>query len=270
MRRAFARGLKSLPELDSRRLWEVQATAISNLEKSLRDDRPRALVQMATGSGKTFTAANISYRLIRHAGAKRILFLVDRSSLGEQAVYIIKTAITEGGSRIETGEFAGYRDRMTRKLRWEAVDEPIEYTATQLDRAVVAVDDSRCRCQGRRVRGSASQERRGREVWRRPEPVVHAPSLKAAITQLRDLSKANAGRSSQEALVANLVLLRAYGVDDEILDLVVEMVLAQNVDEETTAALNYLASGFLPALLTFEEERALGAVRPPTRARSPR
>jgi superfamily II DNA or RNA helicase len=185
-------------------------------------------------------------------------------------VYVIKTAITEGGSTIETGEFAGYRDRMTRKLRWEAVDEPIEYTATQLDRAVVAVDDSRCRCQGRRVRGSASQERRGREVWRRPEPVVHAPSLKAAITQLRDLSKANAGRSSQEALVANLVLLRAYGVDDEILDLVVEMVLAQNVDEETTAALNYLASGFLLALLTFEEERALGAVRPPTRARSPR
>ncbi|MGD1057708.1 MAG: DEAD/DEAH box helicase family protein [Solirubrobacteraceae bacterium] len=69
---SFRARLKSLPELDSRRLWEVQATAISNLEKSLRDDRPRALVQMATGSGKTFTAANISYRLIRHAGAKRI------------------------------------------------------------------------------------------------------------------------------------------------------------------------------------------------------
>jgi type I restriction enzyme R subunit len=291
---SFRARLKSLPELDSTRLWEVQATAISNLEKSLRDDRPRALIQMATGSGKTFTAANISYRLIRHAGAKRILFLVDRSSLGEQAklefdkfdvpdtqrkfpaeyniqhlksdtveptsrvcistiqrifwilrgedeemdeetdehsvyelpvsqpvkveynpalppdafdviivdechrsiygvwrqvleyfdahligltatptkqtygffrqnlvmeyshelavadgvnvdfsVYIIKTVITEGGSRIETGEFAGYRDRMTRKLRWEAVDEPIEYTGTQLDRAVVAEDQIR-------------------------------------------------------------------------------------------------------------------------------
>ncbi|HYM90560.1 MAG TPA: DEAD/DEAH box helicase family protein, partial [bacterium] len=290
----FRARLKSLPELDSTRLWDVQATAISNLEESLRDDRPRALIQMATGSGKTFTAANISYRLIRHAHAKRILFLVDRSSLGEQAklefdkfdvpdtqrkfpaeyniqhlksntvdstsrvcistiqrifwilrgeegemdeetdehsvyelpvsqpvkveynpalppdafdviivdechrsiygvwrqvleyfdahlvgltatptkqtygffrqnlvmeyshelavadgvnvdftVFIIKTAITEGGSRIETGEFAGYRDRMTRKLRWEAVDEPIEYTGTQLDRAVVAEDQIR-------------------------------------------------------------------------------------------------------------------------------
>jgi hypothetical protein len=87
------------------------------------------------------------------------------------------------------------------------------------------------------------------------EPVVHAASLKAAITQLRDLTKVNASRSSQETLAANLVLLRAHGVDDEVLDLVVEMVLSQNVDEEMTAAVNYLASGFLLALLTLEEER---------------
>jgi hypothetical protein len=94
------------------------------------------------------------------------------------------------------------------------------------------------------------------------EPVVHASSLKAAITQLRDISKANAGRSSQEALVANLVLLRAYGVDDEILDLVVEMALAQNLDEETTAAINYLASGFLLALLALREEGILRSFHP--------
>jgi hypothetical protein len=88
------------------------------------------------------------------------------------------------------------------------------------------------------------------------EPVVRAASLKAAITQLRDLTKVNASRSSQETLAANLVLLRAHGVDDEVLDLVVEMVLSQNVDEEMTAAVNYLASGFLLALLTLREERA--------------
>src|ERR1039457_5893289 len=41
-------------------------------------------IQMATGSGKTFTAANICYRLIKHADAKRVLFLVDRSNLGRQ------------------------------------------------------------------------------------------------------------------------------------------------------------------------------------------
>ena len=40
---------------------------------------------MATGSGKTFTAVNAAYRLLKHAGAKRILFLVDRANLGKQA-----------------------------------------------------------------------------------------------------------------------------------------------------------------------------------------
>jgi hypothetical protein len=79
--------------------------------------------------------------------------------------------------------------------------------------------------------------------------------LKTAIAQLRDLTTVNANRSSQEALAANLVLLRAHGVDDEILDLVVEMTLSQNVDEEMTTAVNYLASGFLLALLTLQEER---------------
>jgi type I restriction enzyme R subunit len=74
-----------LPVLNVDDLWSVQAEAIQNLESSLRQDKPRALIQMATGSGKTFTAANICYRLIKHADAKRILFLVDRSNLGKQA-----------------------------------------------------------------------------------------------------------------------------------------------------------------------------------------
>ena len=58
-------------------------------------------------------------------------------------VYKIETAITKAGSTIEAGEFAGYRDRQTRKVRWDAVDEPVEYTAAQLDRAVVAEDQIR-------------------------------------------------------------------------------------------------------------------------------
>jgi hypothetical protein len=86
--------------------------------------------------------------------------------------------------------------------------------------------------------------------------LVRVASLKAAIMQLRGQTEANAGRSSQETLAANLVLLRSHGVDDEVLDLVVEMVFAHNLDEEMAAALNYLASGFLLALMTFEEERA--------------
>jgi hypothetical protein len=97
----------------------------------------------------------------------------------------------------------------------------------------------------------------------RREPLVCAASLKAAIVQLRDMAKANASRSSRQALVANLMLLRGLGVEEEVLDLVVEMALAQNVDEEMTAAVNYLASGFLLALLTFEQERSLRAARDP-------
>ena len=289
----FRARLKAMPPLDERGLWGKQTEAIRNVEHSLAEDRPRSLIQMATGSGKTFTAANLCYRLIKHADAKRILFLVDRSNLGKQAklefdkftiqetqrkfpaeynvqhltsntidvtsrvcistvqrifsilrgdaeldqevdehsvyelpvaepvevtynpalppdtfdviiidechrsiyglwrqvleyfdahligltatptkqtfgffrqnlvmeyshdmavtdgvnvdftVYKIKTAITTAGSAIEAGEFAGYRDRQTRKIRWNAVDEPVEYTAAQLDRAVVAEDQIR-------------------------------------------------------------------------------------------------------------------------------
>ena len=289
----FRARLKAMPPIDERGLWGKQAQAIRNLEQSLAEDRPRSLIQMATGSGKTFTAATSCYRLIKYADAKRILFLVDRSNLGEQAklefdkftiqetqrkfpaeynvqhltsntidttsrvcistvqrifsilkgdaeldqeidehsayelpvtapvevsynaalppdtfdviiidechrsiyrlwrqvleyfdahligltatptkqafgffrqnlvmeyshdmavadgvnvdftVYKIETAITKAGSTIEAGEFAGYRDRQTRKVRWNAVDEPIEYTAAQLDRAVVAEDQIR-------------------------------------------------------------------------------------------------------------------------------
>ena len=289
----FRARLRGLPPIDERRLWAKQGEAIRNMEVSLAADRPRALIQMATGSGKTFTAANICYRLIRHADAGRILFLVDRKNLGTQTrlefdkftiqdtqrkfpaeynvqhlatntvdatsrvciatvqrvfsmlkgdveldpeldeksvyelqngtsvevsynpllppetfdviiidechrsiygqwrqvleyfdahligltatptrqalgffqqnlvmeyphdmavadgvnvdftVYKIQTAITAGGSVIEAGEFAGFRDRQTRHVRWNAVDEPVEYSAAQLDRAVVAQDQIR-------------------------------------------------------------------------------------------------------------------------------
>ena len=285
--------IRAMPELDETGLWGKQATAIRNVETSIAQNRPRSLIQMATGSGKTFTAATICYRLIKHANAKRILFLVDRSNLGKQTklefdkfsipetkrkfpaeynvqhltsntvdttsricistvqrifsilkgdkemdeeldqksiyelpflapvevlynqalppdtfdfmiidechrsiyglwrqvleyfdarligltatptkqtfgffqqnlvmeyshdmavadgvnvdftVYKIETAITKSGSTIESGDYAGYRDRQTRKTRWEAVDEPLKYSQKQLDRDVVALDQIR-------------------------------------------------------------------------------------------------------------------------------
>lgn len=78
--------LMKLPELEEGDLWPAQVSAVHNLEHSLAQNRPRALIQMATGSGKTFTAANVAYRLIKYVGARRVLFLVDRANLGRQTV----------------------------------------------------------------------------------------------------------------------------------------------------------------------------------------
>ncbi|MBK1883542.1 DEAD/DEAH box helicase family protein [Luteolibacter pohnpeiensis] len=78
--------LPSAHPLVTEPLRDCQISAITGLETSLAGNRPRALLQMATGSGKTFTAVTQAYRLIKHAGAKRILFLVDRGNLGRQTV----------------------------------------------------------------------------------------------------------------------------------------------------------------------------------------
>lgn len=78
--------LRDMPPLNTGNLWKVQIDSINNLENSLALNKPRALIQMATGSGKTFTAVNFCYRLIKYANAKRILFLVDRNNLGKQTL----------------------------------------------------------------------------------------------------------------------------------------------------------------------------------------
>ncbi|MEO0788231.1 MAG: DEAD/DEAH box helicase family protein [Bacteroidota bacterium] len=77
--------LQELPELDPEGLRPAQIVAVENLENSFRKNRPKALIQMATGAGKTFTACTFVYRLLKFAKAHRILFLVDTKNLGEQA-----------------------------------------------------------------------------------------------------------------------------------------------------------------------------------------
>ncbi|MBR3894212.1 MAG: DEAD/DEAH box helicase family protein [Clostridia bacterium] len=77
--------MKHFPEFDPTGFRKCQIEAIKNLEISFSENRPRALVQMATGAGKTFTAITASYRLLKYAKMNRILFLVDTKSLGEQA-----------------------------------------------------------------------------------------------------------------------------------------------------------------------------------------
>lgn len=84
--KSLRKRLQEMPILDTKGLRDCQVEAIHGLEKSLAKDRPRSLIQLATGAGKTFTACSFSYRLIKEAGAKRILFLVDRNNLGDQTL----------------------------------------------------------------------------------------------------------------------------------------------------------------------------------------
>jgi len=79
------RKLLNMPPLPTEGLRDCQTDAVRALETSLAQDKPRALIQMATGAGKTFTACTFSYRLLAHAGFKRILFLADRANLVRQA-----------------------------------------------------------------------------------------------------------------------------------------------------------------------------------------
>jgi type I restriction enzyme R subunit len=83
--KSLRKRLLDLPPLQTEGLRDCQINAITKLETSFKENRPRALIQMATGSGKTFTAITAIYRLLKFAKAKRVLFLVDTKNLGEQA-----------------------------------------------------------------------------------------------------------------------------------------------------------------------------------------
>ena len=77
--------IQTLPPVEPGFLYPNQFEAVGYLEHALKRNHPRSLVQMATGSGKTLFAIASVYRLIKYASARRVLFLVDRKNLGEQA-----------------------------------------------------------------------------------------------------------------------------------------------------------------------------------------
>ena len=91
--------LHTIPPLLHAGLHKCQIKAIENLEASFKEDHPRALIQMATGAGKTYTAITSVYRLLKHADAKRILFLVDTRNLGEQAEQEFMAFLPNDGNR---------------------------------------------------------------------------------------------------------------------------------------------------------------------------
>lgn len=94
--------IRQFPPLVKEGLRTCQIEAIEGLEKSFSKNRPRALIQMATGSGKSFAAVSAVYRLIKHAKARRILFLVDRNNLGKQALKEFQQYRTPDDGRLFT------------------------------------------------------------------------------------------------------------------------------------------------------------------------
>lgn len=91
--------LRNLPPLIKEGLRDCQTEAIISLERSFAEARPKALIQMASGAGKTYTAISSVYRLIKFANAKRILFLVDRRTLGKQTSQEFQQYITPDDGR---------------------------------------------------------------------------------------------------------------------------------------------------------------------------
>jgi type I restriction enzyme R subunit len=91
--------LERLGSVGQEGLRRIQVEAINAIEASMARNHPRALAQMATGSGKTFMAANLAYRLVQTAGAERVLFLVDRANLGRQTLREFQQFATPGDGR---------------------------------------------------------------------------------------------------------------------------------------------------------------------------
>ena len=92
-----------LPTLNKKGLRDCQYEAISELEKSFRSGQNRALMVLATGAGKTYTACLASYRMLAFTPMRRVLFLVDRNNLGKQAENEFGTfRLTENGDAFNT------------------------------------------------------------------------------------------------------------------------------------------------------------------------
>jgi type I restriction enzyme R subunit len=159
--------LRHLPPLDPRGLRDCQIDAITGLEASLAEDRPRALIQLATGAGKTFTACSFSYRLIREAGAKRILFLVDRNNLGDQTLKEFQNFHPPGAANRFTDTY------IVQHLHGPRIDPDAKVVITTIQRLYALL-------RGREL-AEEDEERSGFEQWQgedgEPLPLSYNPDI---------------------------------------------------------------------------------------------
>lgn len=159
--------LQRMPALDKAGLRECQIDAVEGLEASLAKDDPRALIQMATGAGKTFTACTFSWRLLKHAGAKRILFLVDRNNLGDQTLKEYQNYDPPGSGRKFNATY------IVQHLHGNRVDSDAKVVITTIQRLYAML-------RGEELDESA-EERSAFETWSTEEgelrPVTYNPAI---------------------------------------------------------------------------------------------
>ncbi len=155
---SFRAGIAALPALDPDGLRDCQITAITNLEASLKADKPRALVQMATGSGKTFTAITQAYRLLKHAGARRILFLVDTKNLGEQAEQEFMAFLPNDDNRKFTELYN------VQRLTSPTIASDSEVVISTIQRMYATL-------KGEELKEGAEDDNPAEQTWRRKEPL---------------------------------------------------------------------------------------------------
>jgi type I restriction enzyme R subunit len=148
------------------KLWPAQITAIRNLEASLAQNKPRALIQMATGSGKTFTAISFIYRLIKFAGARRVLFLVDRGNLGRQA----KKEFDQYVSPVNNYKFG--EEYIVQHLNGNQLDRTARVCICTIQRMYSML-------KGRDLPEQADEEstERVESLFREPEPIDYNPAF---------------------------------------------------------------------------------------------
>lgn len=159
--------LGHMPPLTQGNLRRCQVEAITGLEQSLAAARPRSLIQMATGAGKTFTACSFSWRLLKHAGAKRILFLVDRSNLGNQTLREFQDFEPPGAGNKFTDIY------ITQQLRSDRLDRDAKVVITTIQRLYSML-------RGEELEESA-EEASAFETWEAEDgevrPVAYNPNL---------------------------------------------------------------------------------------------
>ncbi|ORJ53703.1 DEAD/DEAH box helicase family protein [Geothermobacter hydrogeniphilus] len=162
----FLARLQQMPELKTEGLWPAQIKAIQNLEVSLKENRPRALIQMATGSGKTFTGINFIYRLIKFAGARRVLFLVDRGNLGRQTLKEFQQYVSPYNN------FKFSEEYIVQQMTSNVLDTTARVTICTIQRLFSML-------KGRELPEELDEESMGElgSLFKEPEPITYNPDI---------------------------------------------------------------------------------------------